>query len=243
MMKSFNDRAFVVSHLIVPLALMIPILIGFELTNWDVDFQRLLYYPDTDTWLISKRGWAEVWLHDRSKTLTHIYANFCILGLILSFWKERFKPYRRDFLFLIVAVALATGVVAGLKQVTYIWCPSQTTLFGGENTYVKIFEPRIWADGQGICWPAGHASAGFAFLSAYFVVRRRWPRYAMWALLGGLAMGTFYGSVRMMQGLHFLSHMFWTAIICWVIMVLLAMVMFREPKSIPVSKEQGATIP
>lgn len=241
-MINLKNQPFTMSHLILPLLIMLPILIAFEFTNWDVDFQRLLFNAETGKWLVSKHGWAETYLHDRAKTLTHIYANICILGLVLSYFKPTFRPFRKDFVFLILAIILATGVVAELKQLTDVWCPSQTTLFNGKATYVKVFEPRIPGEDRGICWPSGHASAGFAFVSIYFVVRRYWPRYAKWALVGGLSMGVFYGGVRTLQGLHFLSHTLWSGTICWTIMALLYMTMFKERTAAqPVSAQTSKT--
>jgi membrane-associated PAP2 superfamily phosphatase len=224
-----NNRAFIISHLIIPLLIMAPILIAFEFTNWDVAFQHLFYIAETGNWIVGKRGLAEAYLHDGAKWFTWVYGVLCIVGLVLSYYWERFKEFRRDFLFLILAVVLATSVVTSLKQVTNVLCPTQTTIFDGDYTYVKVFEPRIEGQKRGICWPGGHASAGFAFLSAYFVVRRRWPRYAVPALVGGVGMGVLYGSVRMMQGLHFLSHMLWSGIICWEIMVVLSIRIFKDP--------------
>lgn len=224
--------SFLATHLIIPLLIALPVLILFEITAWDIHIQQFFYIAETSKWLISQKGWVEKYLHDGGKTLTHIYANVCILGLLLSFFKRTFKPFKSDFIFLILAITLSTGAVAELKQLTNIWCPSQITLFNGMATYVKIFEPRMLVEGRGVCWPSGHASAGFAFVSAYFVVRRYWPRYAIWALLGGLSMGFVYGSVRMLQGLHFFSHILWSGIICWVIMVVLSMVVFKENRAV-----------
>lgn len=224
--QSDDYRSFVRRHLIIPLVIMFPILLGFELTSWDVDFQHLFYIPGAhdDWWISSKSGWVETYLHDGGKTLTHIYVDIAIVIFALSFYKDRFKPFRRDALFVVLAVALATSIVSFLKHTTNINCPTNLTIFGGTATYVKIFESRIVGDRYGICWPSGHASAGFAFMSAYFVVLRWWPRYKFLALTVGVGMGFLFGSVRMLQGQHFLSHTLWSGIICWVVIVLLAMV-------------------
>lgn len=227
-MNYLNNRTFIIRHLILPIVLLAPILIAFELTNWDIDFQRL-FYRGEHTWMFNHTdGWVEIYLHDGAKLVTHLYADAAIAIFFLSFRVERFKPFRKDALFVFVATALATGIVAGLKDLTNIDCPIRLSIFDGSDTYVKIFQARIPTESRGICWPAGHASAGFAFMSAYFVVRRWWPRYKALALTGGIGMGLFYGGVRITQGQHFLSHVLWSGIICWVIIVAVAMVIFRE---------------
>jgi len=69
--------------------------------------------------------------------------------------------------------------------------------------------------GAGHCFPAGHASAAFAYLGGYFVFRRAAPGVARawfaFALVTGLALGL----SQQMRGAHFMSHTLWTAWFCW----------------------------
>jgi membrane-associated PAP2 superfamily phosphatase len=68
--------------------------------------------------------------------------------------------------------------------------------------------------GPGHCFPAGHASAGFAWLVGYFAwpqgsaVARRW-------LIGALIAGLTLGVAQQLRGAHFMSHTLWTSWICW----------------------------
>lgn len=70
------------------------------------------------------------------------------------------------------------------------------------------------------CFPAGHASGGFALLVLYHLPRRprrRWP----W-MFPGLVAGGLTGGYKMVIGDHFLSHTLVTALLAWMLVGLLA---------------------
>lgn len=60
--------------------------------------------------------------------------------------------------------------------------------------------------GGGHCFPAGHASAGFAFIGGYFVIPERRPRTARIWLQDSLASGLLLGLAQQLRGAHFMSH-------------------------------------
>ncbi|MGP1692880.1 MAG: phosphatase PAP2 family protein, partial [Giesbergeria sp.] len=69
--------------------------------------------------------------------------------------------------------------------------------------------------GSGKCFPAGHASAGFAFVGGYFALRRSRAR-AAWIWLGSVLVAGFaLGFSQQMRGAHFQSHTLWTGWLCW----------------------------
>ena len=71
--------------------------------------------------------------------------------------------------------------------------------------------------GGGHCFPAGHASAGFAFIGGYFVFRNVAPRTARIWLQASLASGLLLGLAQQLRGAHFMSHTLWTALVAWCI--------------------------
>lgn len=109
---------------------------------------------------------------------------------------------------------LAAFAVASLKSVSPTSCPWDLSLFGGIARYSSHWS--WFADGGGgHCFPAGHASSGFAFLGGYFVFRHKQPRVAhAWLLLSALA-GLLMGLAQQLRGAHFMSHTLWTAWLCW----------------------------
>jgi membrane-associated PAP2 superfamily phosphatase len=71
--------------------------------------------------------------------------------------------------------------------------------------------------GPGHCFPAGHASTGFAFVAGYFGLVKRLPTLArrwLWAAVVG---GAVLGVAQQLRGAHFMSHTLWTAWLCWLV--------------------------
>jgi len=144
-----------------------------------------------------------------------------VLGLCLAVWwpvgfLRRLDASQR--LQLAVTTLLALLAVSTLKSVTGISCPWDLAGFGGVARYASHWTQILQADGgSGRCFPAGHASAGFAFAGGWFVFRRNAPRIA-WAWLGAaLAAGFVFGIAQQIRGAHFMSHTLWTAWLCWAV--------------------------
>lgn len=82
------------------------------------------------------------------------------------------------------------------------------------------------------CFPAGHASAGFALMAFYFVGRaRRQPLLAWAGLATGLVAGSLLGFGRMLQGAHFLTHTLWAGLVCWAVILILYLAVIGLPKN------------
>lgn len=112
------------------------------------------------------------------------------------------------------SVLLAVLLVAALKTVSRTSCPWDLAAFGRSARYLSHW--ALAADGgPGRCFPAGHASSGFAFIGGYFAFRGRAPRLARAWLAGALAAGLVLGIAQQLRGAHFLSHTAWTAWLCW----------------------------
>lgn len=116
---------------------------------------------------------------------------------------------------------LALSIVASVLVVTLIKhhsrtsCPWDLNAFGGVAHYVSHWSWGLLDGGPGRCFPAGHASAGFAFLSGYFVLTRRAPSVAGWWLAGSVVAGLVLGLAQQVRGAHYTSHTLWTAWLCW----------------------------
>jgi membrane-associated PAP2 superfamily phosphatase len=77
----------------------------------------------------------------------------------------------------------------------------------------------VWLDdgGGGHCFPAGHASTGFAFIAVYFGLRQAGVLAARKYLLMAVLAGFVLGLSQQMRGAHFMSHTLWTAWLCWTV--------------------------
>lgn len=113
---------------------------------------------------------------------------------------------------------LLAGVVAALKGTNNTSCPWDLAPFGGVATYASHWSSWLSGDGGGgHCFPAGHASSGFAFIRSYFALKQDVPRLARCWLLVAVVAGLLLGVTQQLRGAHFLSHTLWTGWICWLI--------------------------
>lgn len=116
-----------------------------------------------------------------------------------------------------VGVLICLLTVASVKYFSTTSCPWDLQEFGGTVPYVWHWTLRVSDGGGGRCFPAGHASTGFAFLAGYFVLAQHQSRLAsLWfatAVFAGLALG----ASQQFRGAHFASHTLWTAWICWAV--------------------------
>jgi membrane-associated PAP2 superfamily phosphatase len=118
---------------------------------------------------------------------------------------------------LALTVLASVLAVTLFKHVSGTSCPWELKEFGGVARYVSHWSWGVSDGGSGGCFPAGHASAAFAYVGGYFVLRRVSVRAAaIWlgvVLVAGLALGV----SQQMRGAHYMSHTLWTAWICWTV--------------------------
>ena len=117
---------------------------------------------------------------------------------------------------LAAGVLLSVLAVSVLKSFNPAACPWDLPNFGGHAQLVSHW--LWWATpegGRGRCFPAGHASAGFAFVGGYFVFRDSAPALSRRWLLIALAAGLLLGLTQQWRGAHFMSHTLWSGWVCW----------------------------
>ena len=117
---------------------------------------------------------------------------------------------------------LIPAMVGALKKVTNMPCPKNEIHYGGEYPSIKVWEhysKRFQKCHKICCFPAGHASGGFALLSLFFLFKE--ARNRALALVGALTVGWSMGIYKMLIGDHFFSHTLITMILAWLIVLLL----------------------
>jgi membrane-associated PAP2 superfamily phosphatase len=240
-MPGSSRTTFYVNNLLLPLLLAAITFLLFDLTELDRWLSNLLLDPVTGQFPLLHDQLFEKVTHKWPRILPNWTGEAAIIGSLLSFiWPRlanhpdalitrglnaaRISPvlrftsrHRRDFLFVVVAFALSTTVIHYLKSHTSVYCPVETTLYGGPEARVEWYENFTWFSkaGEGRCWPGGHASSGFTLLALYFVaLRYRW-QHARKLLVAILLIGFVYGTTRVLQGWHYMSHTFWAGIFVW----------------------------
>lgn len=236
----------------IPLVLAMVVFCVFDLTNIDRTISNALIDPATGAFIFRHNQLFETLTHKWPRVIPDWTGELAIVGALLSFiWprvagygqgapvrfleQARIAPllrattrHRRDLFFVIVAFAFTTGVIHYLKAHTSVYCPVETTLYGGQELRKEWFENfTFWQQaGDGRCWPGGHASSGFTMVALYFIARRyRWQHAK--PLLGAiLVLGMVFGTTRVLQGWHYMSHTFWAGIFVWLSTFLVALVFY-----------------
>ncbi|AXA55795.1 phosphatase PAP2 family protein [Pseudomonas thivervalensis] len=246
----------------IPLVCAAVVFLLFDLTHIDIAISDLFYDPLHQVFPLGHVRLFEEITHKWARIIPNWTGEVAIVGALLSFCWPLFKPekrpgllrlldkarltkplrfahkHRRDFLYVVFAFSLSTGVIHYLKGHTSVYCPVETTQYAGKIEHKEWFQnfDLLKVAGDGRCWPGGHASGGFTLLALYFVARRyRW-RYSKAVMYGALALGVVYGTTRVLQGWHYMSHTFWAGIFVWLSCWLMALLFYgRAALERPVS--------
>jgi membrane-associated PAP2 superfamily phosphatase len=122
---------------------------------------------------------------------------------------------RRDRAQIVIAALASVALVTVFKSANSTSCPWALRDFGGAARYVSHWSWGMRDGGGGHCFPAGHASAAFAYLGGYFAWRRAAPSIAWQWLLGAARAGVARGLAPQWRGAPVKSHTLWTAWLCW----------------------------
>lgn len=199
----------------------------FECTGIDLSVQDRLFDFHAGTWWVDWNAhWPHLLCYTAPKIMTWLAGLFLLL---LACAPDRWRAHlpfpnaaRRDLWICVGTLALAPAMVAGGKASTNVFTPREIRRYGGFAPYVKVagsYPPGDRPSKRGRGFPAGHASGGFALLSLAGLARSRQARTA--ALATGLGAGALMGIYQMLRGAHFLSHTIVSALVCWIVFLLL----------------------
>ncbi|MBP9680863.1 MAG: phosphatase PAP2 family protein [Bacteriovorax sp.] len=192
---------------------LMALLAFFEFTNADLILQERLYFPKEKTWLLKdpEQIWRSIF-YTGIKIPIYIIGVAALIASIISWKKNIWKQYRKGLIIVTLTLIILPASIATIgKNMTNVHCPDDLTNFGGKIPYIKLLEsyptnPES-PDGKwprGRCFPAGHASGGFALLS--FVCFFKSKRNRALAFFLAMATGWIMGLYQMIRGVHFLSH-------------------------------------
>ena len=125
-------------------------------------------------------------------------------------------------------------LVAGAKYFTNVYCPYQLDIYNGLYPFVRVLEsypadfiqPKV-----GRCFPAGHATAGFAFLGLFYAFRKR--SFKISGLCIGLILGWTAGIYQMLRGQHFLSHTLFSMIAALTLICIINKLVLKTEQKFP----------
>lgn len=188
------------------------LLAGWDASGLDLPAARLLAgphgFPLQDHWLLTRV------LHQGVLPLAWLLVGWITVGV----WWPTLGQQRLDAgarLQWAGSTWLALLVVDLMKLASGTSCPWDLAQFGGTAVHVSHWARGVFDGGAGHCFPAGHASAGFVFVTGFFAWRRTAPTLARRWLAGALVAGAVLGLSQQLRGAHFTSHTLWTAFLCW----------------------------
>lgn len=179
-------------------------------------------FSGADLWLMQQLGnsggfplreqwWLRVLLHEGLRDLAIAAYLYLLAGIWLPLPGLRgFKRGQR--IEMLCGVTLSLLLVSGIKSLSLTSCPWDLVQFGGVARYVPHWLPGVSDGGPGRCFPSGHASAGFAFLSVATAIRTQMLQRRV--LIVVLLFGSLCGVTQLLRGAHYPSHVLWTACFC-----------------------------
>jgi len=210
--------------------------LAWDFSGLDLPFMHAFANPQG--FPLQHNWWLEHLLHDNARQL----ALLLYAGLLAMVWLPLgpFKELRRLQRFEVwLGVTLALLLINLLKRYSLTSCPWDLNDFGGPGTYVSHWNWSLRDGGSGHCFPGGHASSAFAFVSLslpwLMSPSKRDQGLGVQILSGVLLLGIVLGAVQTLRGAHFPSHTLWTGFLCWSVAVTnhLAFSWFQKAKSQP----------
>jgi len=203
----------------------------FGITDIDISLQDCFFNHTTNTWLVDRdlEPYKTIFYSGIKKLL--IFIGFCFVIAVVFFRKIRLvKEYKKGLYIVILSAILVPLVVGGLKRYTNMPCPKNELHYGGLMVKTALWQSykKPYKDMPKIsCWPAGHASGGFALMSLFFLFKTKRNRQK--GLMAGLTLGWSMGIYKMLIGDHFLSHTIITMVLAWLIILVVALLVRFKP--------------
>ncbi len=214
-------------HITTTTILLLLTIIFFGLTSIDTIVEDKFYNPITHSWILDRELQPYKFIfYDGIKKLLILFALLFLASLIFLRKNPTIQAYKKGIIVVVLSAIFVPVIVGGLKKVTNMPCPKNEIHYGGVYPSTKVWEhfPKTLKRCNRICcFPAGHASGGFALLSLFFLFKTR--RNKILAIVGALTVGWSMGLYKMLIGDHFLSHTIITMILAWLIILIIQKIM------------------
>jgi len=199
-------------QLIITFVVIVFTIIFFGITNADERVQDLFFNFHTHLWMLDRNEKPLKFIFYTGIKKLLIFIGVCFL---IAFFIPRFKEYKKGILIVVLSAIIVPVSIGFFKKITNMPCPKNIIRYGGVYPKTAVWQkyPKNFNKPKTRCWPAGHASGGFALMSLFFLFRRKRNKYI--ALIIGVLVGWAMGLYKMFIGDHFLSHTILTMEIAW----------------------------
>jgi len=209
--------------IIVTLILLVLSVVFLGISNVDSVVQDLLYNMQTQQWILSKSDQPYHFIFYKSIKILLILISTLLLVSLLFFRKIKIViQYKKGLMIVLFSLIFVTTISVEIKKHSNMPCPKHQIHYGGKYPDTVVWEsyPKPYDSFEKTkCWPAGHASAGFALLSLFFLFKRKRNKYI--GLIIGLSLGWSMGIYKMLIGDHYFSHTFISMLLAWFIILII----------------------
>ena len=210
-------------QIIITSSLLLFSIIFFGLSDFDIYVQDIFYDTDTQSWILDRnlQPWKFIFYDGIKKLIIAVGVMF-LLVLVFFSRSRIIKEYRQGMVIVVLSAILIPAFAGFLKKNTNMPCPKHEIHYNGEMIRTAVWEryPQPYKQMKKLaCWPAGHASGGFALLSLFFLFKTK--RNRILALSSALVIGWSMGIYKMLIGDHFLSHTVITMLIAWLFILII----------------------
>jgi len=172
--------------------------------------------------------------YDGIKNLLILFAFGIFFSLVFLRKKSLIQEYKKGLIIVLLSAIFIPLIIGSLKAITNTPCPCNIVTFNGIYPEVKVFDsyPKDFVQpSKAKCWPAGHASGGFALMALFFLFKT--PKNQKKALIVSLVIAWSMGTYKMLLGDHFLSHTIITMLMSWlIILIIVKFTLFKQRSKI-----------
>lgn len=192
-----------------------------------------LYALQGGQWTLKEAWLTSVVIHKCGKYFSLLIALLILAALLQSYITQKLKPYRRELLYLLCAAGGSSVLISAIKSISRVSCAWDFSRYGGDQAYVSLFTQLIQRTGDD-CFPAGHASGGYAWIAFYFLGVHLQSGWRWMGFSFAMGLGLIFGISQQLRGAHFVSHDLWTLGICWFFSLLMYRVILANRPTISI---------
>ncbi|HOY24511.1 MAG TPA: phosphatase PAP2 family protein [Cellvibrio sp.] len=202
------------NHFYIPLCIFVFIAVAFELGHTDTWLADKFYALEGGTWALKNAWITSTIIHQTGKKISLFIAAIILAALAISYLSKYLRRYRREFAYLLLAAGGSSALISVIKSISHVSCAWDFSRYGGTAVYTDVYTQILNMSGEN-CFPAGHASGGYAWLAFYFLGVYKESTWRWIGLSFALGVGLVFGISQQLRGAHFISHDLWTLGICW----------------------------
>lgn len=225
---AINGNKFLSAHFLYPLIALIVFSILITVGDIDRRVADFFYHLQENSWAWKNRWLAETFFHKGGRAVSLLLVLVVLVLLIAAHTNRVLGAHKKPLWYLLLATVGGSLFVSTCKSLLAVSCPWEFERYGGHLFYVGVVEQLFLRNGEG-CFPAGHASAGYAWISCYFFGLYYQSKWRWAGLAIPIFIGLALGFAQQIRGAHFISHDLWTLALCWFFSLLLFFVFFKLP--------------